>query len=409
MQNKVLDSYFLVLFALIPVSIIVGPSISLINIVLVDFSFLFLLLYKKDYKFLSNSSVKLILLLCLYLVFNSIIAKDFSISVARNFGFVRFFILFCAFNYFFCHKNFLNKILIFWAIIFTILVLDTYIESIFGKNILGYSAPNNGKRIVSFFKDEAIVGNYINAFYLIIIGYFFSLGKNFSQKYKNIILILSVFFFIAIFVTGERSNAIKAFLGLLIFYYLNDYFTFKQKIFSTLLFFVMMGFIINGSDFLKMRYGKKQIIESNFIQESVYFNLYNSGLNVFKSNPILGVGNKNYRVEACERRNIDKDYSYLCNTHPHQIYLEFLSEHGLIGTLILLFIFFKLIFSNIRVILMTKNYVQIGCLTYLITSFTPFIPSGAFFSDFSLTLFWLNISLMYAVNKKTNIFGTVAQ
>ena len=409
MQNKVLDIYFLVLFALIPVSIIVGPTISLINIILVDFSFLFLLLYKKDYKFLSNGSVKLILLLCLYLAFNSTIAKDFSISAARNFGFIRFFILFCAFNYFFCHKKFLNKILIFWSILLTILVLDTYFESIFGKNILGYSAPNNGRRIVSFFKDEAVVGNYINSFYLIIIGYLFSLSKNLSPKYKNAILILSIFFFIAIFITGERSNAIKAFLGLLIFYYLNDYFTFKQKILSALLFFVMIGFAINGSDFLKMRYGKNQIINSNFYSESVYFNLYNSGFNVFKNHPILGVGNKNYRVEACDRRYLDKDYSYLCNTHPHQIYLEFLAEHGLIGTMILLFIFFKLVFSKIGVILRTKNYVQIGCVTYLITSFTPLIPSGAFFGDFSLTLFWINLSLMYAVNKKTNIFGTVAQ
>ena len=55
---------------------------------------------------------------------------------------------------------------------FIFLSLDTYIESILGKNILGYG-ETHGARIVSFFKDEPIVGGYINGFYLIIIGYLF--------------------------------------------------------------------------------------------------------------------------------------------------------------------------------------------------------------------------------------------
>ena len=62
----------------------------------------------------------------------------------------------------------------------SLLSLDTYIESILGKNILGYG-ENYGSRIVSFFKDEPIVGGYINGFYLIIIGYLFYLNKDFSK------------------------------------------------------------------------------------------------------------------------------------------------------------------------------------------------------------------------------------
>ena len=138
MNNKIFNSYFLLLFSFIPASIIVGPAVSLINILLIDFSFIFLILYKKDYKFLSNKTVKLIIFLCLYLIFNSIIAKDFSMSAHRNFGFIRFGILFLAFNYFFYNKDFVNRVLIVWILTLSILSLDTYIESIFGQNILGY-------------------------------------------------------------------------------------------------------------------------------------------------------------------------------------------------------------------------------------------------------------------------------
>ena len=170
MNSKILNSYFLVLFSFIPASIIIGPAISLFNILLIDISFIFFILFKKDFKFLSNKTVKLIILLCLYLVFNSVIAKDFSMSAYRNLGFIRFGIFFLAFNYFFYNKDFVNRVLIIWALTLSFLSLDTYLESISGTNLLGYGEAY-GERIVSFFKDEPIVGGYINGFYLIIIGY----------------------------------------------------------------------------------------------------------------------------------------------------------------------------------------------------------------------------------------------
>ena len=109
MNNKIVNTYFLVLFSLIPISIIVGSSISIINILLIDFSFIIFLLYKKEYKFLSNGTVRLIIFFYLYLIFNSLISKDFIIGAERNFGFIRFGILFVAINYFFILNLFTIK------------------------------------------------------------------------------------------------------------------------------------------------------------------------------------------------------------------------------------------------------------------------------------------------------------
>jgi O-antigen ligase len=415
MNNKILNPYFLLLFSFIPVTIIIGPAVSLINILLIDFSFIFLILYKKDYNFFSNKTVKLIIFLYLYLIFNSIISKDFSISFNRNFGFVRFGILFLAFNYFFYNKSFVNKVLIVWILTLSILSLDTYIESIFGKNILG-NGEEYGARIVSFFKDEPIVGGYINGFYLIIIGYLFYLNKNISNKYKYIILIFSIFFISAIILTGERSNAIKAIFGFFLFYFFNDFFKFKEKIFSILLLIFIFVSLLNISSFLGSRYSSeyfKPIISyfqtnneqavkvSVGFEHNIYIRLYQSGFEIFKKYPVLGVGNKNYRVEACL---IEKNSKYVCNTHPHQLYFEFLAEHGLVGSMILFFILFNLIFGIIKIILTSKNYLQLGCLIFLSIIFIPFLPSGAFFADYNLTVFWINLSIMYAVGEKTNVY-----
>ena len=126
---------------------------------------------------------------------------------------------------------------------------------------------------------------------------------------------------------------------------------------------------------------------------------------VFKDYPIFGVGNKNYRVITTKNIETKINDNYLLNTHPHQIYIEFLSEHGLVGSVILLSIFFYLIFKNFKIIILTRNSIQLGCFTYVVLNFMPILPSGSFFNDFSSSLFWINLSIMYACNKKTNIFS----
>ena len=426
MKNNILENYFLVLFAFIPISIILGPAISLSNILLIDLSFIIFALNNTKIFFSKNYTVKIMLLLLAYLIFNSIISLDSSIGALRNFGFIRFIILFMAFNYFFYDENFFNKVIFAWLIMLLIVAFDVYVERFTGTNVLGFGAMYidgieqlNGKRVVSFFIDEPIVGSYINAFYLIIVGFLFSLSHNFSKKHKNIIFVISIFFILSILLTGERSNTIKAFLGFFIFYFLNDFFKLRKKIIFIFSLFLLIGFFYNGSEFLKMRYkdqfinpilslfeskdNKTKILNPNMhIKENLYFKLYHSGFNVFKKYPLFGVGNKNYRIEACS----DKDLKYICNTHPHQTYVELLAEHGLIGGILLLSILFSLIFKEIKIIFKSKNYIQIGCLLYLLSPFIPLLPSGAFFSDFNITLFCLNLSLMYSVNKKTNIYSS---
>ena len=142
------------------------------------------------------------------------------------------------------------------------------------------------------------------------------------------------------------------------------------------------------------------------LENNQYIRLYKSGYSVFKNYPFFGVGNKNYRVETCKKKNNSQSNSqYVCLTHPHQIYFELLSEHGIIGSILILGIFFFLMFKILKSILVSKNYIQIGAFTFICINFIPFLPGGSFFSDFNITLFWINFSVMFACSKKTNIFA----
>ena len=86
----------------------------------------------------------------------------------------------------------------------------------------------------------------------------------------------------------------------------------------------------------------------NYIKYSNYGPHYLTGLEIFKKYPIFGSGMKTFRIECrnvdiknyyttpnlLNNNSTDLIYNNKCNTHPHQIYFEILSELGLIGFLL---------------------------------------------------------------------------
>ena len=404
MIKNIINNYFLLLFSLIPLSILIGPAISLSLIIIIDLSFIILMISFKKYDFLKNKNLIFFYLLFLYLIFNTLISLDASLSLTRNFGFIRIIILFLAINYFFRNTLFLKKVMIFWIITLSIVIFDVFFETYFGKNILGF--PSQGNRIVSFFSDEPIVGWYLNSFYLIVVGYLFN---NLEKINKYYILLISFIILISIFLTGERSNSIKAFLGISLFFTLLPILDIKKKIIIFLSFFGLIFLVIYNSSFLKVRF-VHQIKNILLNKDVAYIQLYKSGYQVFKNNFIFGVGNKNYRVETCNKdisKNLKKNDLYICETHPHQIYFEILSEHGIFGFLIIFWLLYKLVFSKIKLALTEKNFLQNGCFIYIFLVFLPLLPSGALFGDLFLTIFAINLSIFYACSKKLNVFTNI--
>ena len=399
----------------LPISIIIGPTVSLINILIICLFYFKIVFIEKNTDHLNNLQIRLIFCLYLYLILNSILSMDFQIGFARNFGFIRFFFLFVCINYFFYKFRDTDKLLLIWSFVILAVILDIFIEFFTGTNIFGWGAIEingvlqpDGTRVVSFFQDEPIVGAYILGFLFLIIGFY-------TTKYKNqkvIPLTFIVLSLLAIFCTGERANTIRFILGIFLFLAILDYFKLRSKIIFLFFFIAIFFIFLNNSNYLKERYYGQIINQINtkekfqkFTNESLYFKLYKSGFEVFKNYPLLGVGNKNYRIETCKTNTENNSNKYICNTHPHQIYIEFLAEHGIVGSVILFSIFFLLFFKVLKNIFITKNYIQIGCFIFVLTVFIPLIPSGSFFSDFNATLFWINMSIMYACSKKTNIFN----
>ena len=253
MTEKINKNINILLLSLIPVTIIIGPAISLINILLISISAIFLIILSKKRYFFKNIEILIFIILFIYLLFNTYISIDYNYSLTRNFGFLRFILFFIALNYFFHKIKEINKVFTFWIIVIFTIIFDCYIEFIFGQNLLGFGNELYSDRIVSFFKDEPIVGGFLNGFFFLILGHLFN--YDYFKKYNYLICFLVVtLFLICIFITGERSNTIKAILGFSIFFLFLDFFKIKFKLLFFFLIISFISLIIIKSDFLKNRY-----------------------------------------------------------------------------------------------------------------------------------------------------------
>jgi O-antigen ligase len=136
------------------------------------------------------------------------------------------------------------------------------------------------------------------------------------------------------------------------------------------------------------------------VEASPYGAVWHNGYVAWHSAPIMGVGMSNF-VPMCEKlgrsagfRNELPEWKELrCVRHPHNIYLEWAAELGLIG----LAFFIGLIIFWVRHIKRNMPdpdqdaglyYMWLGSAIGLIAFLWPLMASLSFFSNWSAVLFW---------------------
>jgi O-antigen ligase len=386
-------------FSLLPVSFILGKAILELNIILIIFFFLKDIIdEKKSFKLLlRNKSFLPLFLLWIYLNFNVLNSSNIDSNLIRGLFFFKNILLVFAFIYYLKLKSFRNKIINYWTVILLIVSFDIYFEFIFGKNILGFESPMKNERIMSFFKDELIVGSFLATFLFIIFGKFYDSNKTFLS------FILFLVISIAIFLTGERSITLKLLVSiiLIIVFVLKSP---KLKILIMLLSCFLILFMLKNEN-LNYRYKNTFLeIQNNFQNKNIYEGLLHIkylnqaffSYEILKENYLFGVGTKNYFKACINLKNTSeneriKEKTFKCFVHPHQTYYEFISEHGIIGTIIILLSIIMLFYNKDVSRIDDENKRKLFIFKiYIILSLLPVIPTGSFFSSLNLFQFFLN-------------------
>jgi len=336
-------------------------------------------------------------------------------SIIRSIGFIKFVILIFAVQYFFTNsKKTFNQIFLYWSMIVFIILVDIIFERFIGYNLLGFKSPSP-HRVVSFFKDELVVGGFVLGFSFLISGYLFKLAKNDLKKklFANIFFILTI---ICIYLSGERANFIRALIITFVMLWLiNDAHIYIKKKYIFL--FIIIGIALStfvSKEELVIEKGIREVkrilsLSDGSLNKTFghirHFAHYETAWQMIKDYPIFGVGNRNFRYICHDEKyfNAKINYSYeRCSNHPHQVHFEILSEQGMIGYLIIIFAIFHVLFNSLRIYQKTADLTHLSSILFVLTFFIPLLPTGSFFSTFNGTIFWLNFSILNAFLNKPN-------
>lgn len=399
-MNSISIPFFLILF--LPISLLISTGVSEFFIIIILLFFLAKVITKKKWKLFNNKIFLLLLILWVYLIINFLISENYQFAnfSLRGLTFIKYILFIFAFIFFV--KNKINKVLSVWSITMTIVLIDVYFEFFMGHNLIGIKS-HDPTRIASFLGKELKIGHFLLGFNFLCLGFFLQSFKKDSKIIKIFALFILLLILIGSFITGERSNFIRTlFCSFLMLFFFNEKYI-KYKIIFGILAIIFITVTLNLSSKINIRYKgqiinnieKKGIVES--IKETQHGAHYYTAIEIFKKNIFFGIGNKNYRIECSKKDYYNPNFlrsEERCSTHPHQIYLELLSEHGLVGTLIILYIIFYILIGNIKVFLVKRNYIHLASIVFILSTFLPIIPSGSFFVSFDATIFWLNFAIM---------------
>lgn len=412
------ESFFIkvssILLIFLPISLITGPFISDLSISLIGIFFLTFCFTEKKFFYFKNRFFYFFFLFWLYIVLNSLINNFNFESLKTSFFYLRF-PIFCIACVYIIENNF-NVVRYFYyslALCFLILIIDGFVQQLFGSNLLGFEKlhPN---RVSSFFKDELILGSYMSRLSPI----FFGLSMIFLKNRNLRFLFLFILFFLInclIFFSGERTSFFLFNLSVFfIIIFLKNFNRYRLKVFLVVV-FSMFVLISNSKDF------QKRIIQTsieqlkpmisgkpNYYFSTMHSDHYNTAFKMFYDNKLLGVGVKNFRKFCSNEKYSTGEYS--CSTHPHNTLIQILAETGIIGFIFYLYIIFfilkKFIFVgvyNSYNIKRCNNDFKVIIFSALIITIFPFIPAGNVFNNWLNVVYWISVPFFLQKSDKFKI------
>ena len=401
------------LIFLLPIALIIGSAFVNFILVLIFFIFLYDLIKKKNFYIFKYNWVIFFLIFWLYIVLLSLFSSGFDGSLKNSFSQIRFLTLTL-----FIYQNFnLKSYTLFFSIIFACILfvgIDNNIQFFTGLDIFGYPAEGYSYNVRIFelkatdpyfigrlsgpFRDELISGAFLVKLGIVVLFYLASNFQKFSNRNKFFFILLILFILQSILITGERTSSIL-FICLL-FILLFNLISFKKAFIVSIILTFFISLLIVNSNFLKNRSNDTINILSDY-KNSSYGRLASSSFHLWKKNLLFGVGLKNYRVECDNLIDPFPDHKFqYCSSHPHNTFLELLSETGIFGIILyLLFIFFFFWENNIRISkkLKANSY---GLMAFILLSLVPILPSGSLFTTWNASFFWIILGLYLSLAKE---------
>ena len=421
-------NFLSILLSLMPISFIAGNMIININIIFILLVSLFFY-GKKIFQFNYLLLDKLIILYFLLIIFTGFYnyyffdlenVNSYIISPTKSLLFLKYLILYLIIR--FLVSNGLISLKLFFiscALSSVFVSLDIFYQFYNGKDIFGLETIGIGRKLSGPFGDELIAGSFIQRFSLFAFFVFPIFFSKYSKKIsKFLIPILFVIFLLGIILSGNRMPMILFIFSIFLILLLQKQ-TRKFFIPFIIIFGVIFSILFNFNVEVRTNFKNlnKQLTTMSTLILSGDYNNYNntSYLREFSSfyetwlmNKYIGGGIKNFRFYCHHRPKIEKNAKFICNMHPHNYYLEILTETGIVGFglisiifLILLYkTFYKKYFTNTSI---KDNNLIIPFIFLFIVEIFPIKSTGSFFTTGNSTYLFLIMGILVGLLSKDNI------
>lgn len=394
-----------IIFLLIPVALVSGSFLPDLFVSLVSIVYLIFIIKTKNYKIFNNHFTYLFIAFYCTIIISSFLSEIKSVSLVTSATYIRFFIFSLCIYYII---NFDKKIIFYLAIIlislFILLLIDSLVQFYYGENLIGFKVSNDGwLRVSSFFGKELKLGSFTVRFLPILLA---SIPFLYLKKKNENILIVAILAisFVLVYVSAERTSF---FLFLLLI--LSMLFILPKKYFIIniiLIFFLAFVVSKNNSNSFE-RLFKFTFNQLGFFNQKVDADVkkikifseqhqshYETAIKMFKDSPFFGQGPKSFRF-LCDNSKFNSG-KLSCSTHPHNTYLQILSETGVFGSFYLFFLliyFLKKYYEIFQLYLRGKliDRTEFFLVIAFLVNLFPFLPSGNFFNN------WLSIIYYYPV------------
>ena len=397
------------LICLLPLAIIVGPFFADLIIVTSGIYIIYYSLNKKDFYYLLNPISIMFWIFCTYLIIRSIFSINPILSLESSLFYFRFGLfalaVWCILNN---NKNFTKLFLYSLVITFSLTVLDGYLQFFSGKNILGY--PYHYSRLTGFFGDEMVLGSYLARLFPLLFGLII-LQYEGSKKSLLFIFILLILTDVIIFLSGEKTSFFLFILSTIIVICCANKFR-ALRIFAFMVSILIIIIFTFQFDNVKTKMLDDTLAETNILGDrpmvftAGHEQIFTTAIKMFLDKPLFGHGPKLYR-EICSKPEYvvfldDSKTSTACTTHPHNSYLQLLSETGIIGLIPILSLFIYLVYKFAqqlsRIIFLNEvrllSDYQVCLLATLLISIWPLAPSMNFFNNWISIIYFLPIGFI---------------
>ena len=433
LQNNLFKKkYFSFLLALLPFSFIAGNMIININTVLILLSALIIFnkkLFNQQFFLLDKLLFSYFFIVIIsgfigdyYFYSNKLYWNGLFATTIKSFFFLKFLLLYLAIR-FLVEKDILilKYFFITCAVASIFVCFDIFYQFLNGEDIFGFNYQGSGRKLGGPFGDELIAGSFIQRFALFslfLIPLFYN--QKFGKYLYYITPVLFVIILLGIILSGNRMPFILFILSVVLIIVFQK--QVRRFFFPAVVIFALVftsAFIFNKevkNNFVSLYSQTSKIINilinkdfviSNKSKTPLYYKEFHSFYDTWLMNKYLGGGIKNFRYFCHVRPNIEKNLTTVCNMHPHNYYLEILTETGLVGFLLLLSIFVIILFKTFVGKYVTKKSLQNNTLIipFMFLFFVEIFPiksTGSFFTTGNATYFFLILSILIGLFRKHN-------